>query len=260
MPATGTDKAESRRIKRIAITLPIRVDGKSDGKTDWNELVRTTNVSMFGAGFVLPRKVERGRLLQLTLPMPQRMRTFDFTDTQYKVWGVVTESKPATDNPQGEFIIGVAFIGKYPPSSYIENPAQTYDFVIGLDGKADKISPANGVTPVAPQTIKQQHKIAERRDSRYDIPVDMVIKVLDSNGKLAETEFTVAGNISPGGAAIFSSLNLDIGSKLQVRSKQYKVDLKAMVRGRSTGSDGIPRLHIEFLDGMFPLVGIDRAF
>jgi hypothetical protein len=63
--------------------------------------------------------------------------------------------------------------------------------------------------------------------------------------------------LSLSGASIFSSLEIGVGSFIRVRSEQYNVSIISIVRGKRLGKDGIPRLHIEFIDRFFPLEGIE---
>src|SRR2546423_94384 len=80
---------ENRRIQRIALPLPVRVEVRIDKKVNWYEITRLNDVSAFGAGFVLKRPIKRGRIVLLTIPMPRQLRSFDYGEPQYKIWGVV---------------------------------------------------------------------------------------------------------------------------------------------------------------------------
>jgi hypothetical protein len=81
----------------------------------------------FGAGFSLKRPVKRGRIILMTIPMPRQLRSFDYSEPQYRVWGVIRRciSVGTTDKP--EYSVGVAFTGKAPPSGYLERPSMLYD-------------------------------------------------------------------------------------------------------------------------------------
>ena len=96
----------------------------------------------------------------------------------------------------------------------------------------------------------------DRRHSRYDIPVELLIEKLSRSGDVVQSENTVTENISLGGASLFTSMTLERGTFVRVSSPQYQTSIKAIVRGKRVGPDGIPRLHIEFIDQFFPLSGI----
>ncbi|MEZ5345091.1 MAG: PilZ domain-containing protein [Pyrinomonadaceae bacterium] len=247
------DQNEKRRIKRVSISLPVRIAGKNSDLTDWHEMSRTIDVSSYGAGFLLEHEVERGQLLKLTLPMPQQLRSFDFMGTHYNVWGIVTGcGKNSKD--ENKSLVGTAFIGNNPPHSYIQNPGQLYQIQFDNDDGSYRLKPTEKIIENASRPeVYRQH-------SRYDIPISVTIEILDPGGNVLKRESTVMENVSLGGAAIFSSLEPEIGSELQVRSDQYNANLKAVLRGKRKGEDGIPRLHVEFIDGLFPLSGIDIEF
>ena len=107
---------ENRRIQRISLPLPARVEVRIDSNFSWNEVTRLSDVSAFGVGFTLKRPVKRGRLVLLTLPMPRQLRSYDYSEPQYKIWGVVRRCIAVSKSGQAqEFSVGVAFTGKAPP-------------------------------------------------------------------------------------------------------------------------------------------------
>lgn len=254
MPTTLANEPktdEARRINRISLSLPVRIEGKDDITEKWDEITRLKDLSPFGAGFMLKRPVKRGRLVQLTLPMPRQMRCYDFAESQYRVWSIVRRCIFHKGFGEETYYIGVAFIGKVPPRSYMDNPAQLYEISHRAEeglwqiSNAPKIPDENGVPK------------EDRRHSRYAIPINLTVEVIDENENVILKESTVSENISLGGAAIFTTLNIDAGSRLKITSPQYDISIKAIVRGKRHGLDGIPRLHIEFIDHFFPLEGIE---
>jgi hypothetical protein len=97
----------------------------------------------------------------------------------------------------------------------------------------------------------------ERRQTRFFIPEMITLEVLTSDGSIASTETTVTENISLGGAAVFTALNVGTGEFVRVSSDRYNIKIISVVRGRRTGPDGLTRLHLEFIDRFFPLEGIE---
>lgn len=246
-----TDAKEDRRIHRIPISLPVRIQGKDDPKDSWSEITRLKDVSPFGASFMLKRPVKRGRLVQLTIPMPRQMRCYDFMESQYKVWSIVRRCIRKDENAEELYFIGVAFIGKVPPKSYVENPAKIYE----ISHRAEQ--GLWNITIADPNPDESNVPKEDRRHSRYAIPVNLTVEVTDEEGNVKTAEPTVSENISLGGASVFTSLSVEVGTYLKVTSPQYETSIKAIVRGRRIGPDGIPRLHIEFIDNFFPLQGIE---
>lgn len=243
---------DNRRIQRYSLALPTRVEVRVDNKFSWNEVTRMEDVSSFGAGFILKRPVKRGRLLQVSAPMPRQLRCYDFLEPQYRVWGLVRRCVPITANPGAEsYAVGVAFIGKNPPAAFGENPAKLYDLSQREEGGLWQLVEAD---PMPDETDLPAYL---RRHTRFAIPETLVIELLDENGDVAASEVSVTENVSLGGAAVFTSFNIDVGSFLRVRSERLDASIISVVRGKRIGGDGIVRLHLEFIDHLFPLEGIE---
>jgi hypothetical protein len=249
---TSVSEKEDRRIQRIGLALPIRIEGKVNQEVAWSEITRLQDVSAFGAGFNLNRPVKRGRLVALTMPMPRQLRCYDYMEPQYRIWGLVRRCVSIKNVINAEqYAIGVAFIGKHPPLSYKDNPAKLYE-ITQLEEK--------GFWHIveAPDKPDERELPKElRRHSRYQIPVNMLLEILDEEGNVIEAEMTVTENVSLGGASVFTSLHADVGSFIRVSSEQYNTTIISVVRGKRLGTDSIPRLHVEFIDHYFPLQGIE---
>lgn len=251
MSSIATEK-EKRRIQRYALSLPTRVEVKVDNKFSWNEITRMEDVSAFGAGFILKRPVKRGRLILISAPMPRQLRCYDYLEPQYRVWGLVRRCVPITENPGAEsYAIGVAFIGKNPPQAFVENPSKLYDLSHRDDGGLWQLVEAE------PMPDESDLPTYLRRHSRFAIPEALILELLDESGDVAASEVSVTENLSVGGAAVFTSFNVEIGSFLRVKSERFNVTIISVVRGKRVGADGIVRLHLEFIDHLFPLEGIE---
>ncbi len=243
---------DNRRIQRYSLSLPTRVEVKVDNKFSWNEVTRMEDVSAFGAGFILKRPVKRGRLLLVSAPMPRQLRCYDFMEPQYRVWGLVRRCIPINANPGAEtYAVGVAFVGKNPPAAFNENPAKLFDLSTRSDGGLWELVEA------APNPDESDLPPYLRRHTRFAIPETLVIELLDENGDVAASETSVTENVSLGGAAVFTSFNIEVGSFLRVRSDRLDTTIISVVRGKRVGADGIVRLHVEFIDHLFPLEGIE---
>lgn len=249
-PVTGK---EARKINRIGLSLPVRVECKVNQTVSWNEITRLSDVSAFGAGFSLPRPIKRGRLIQMTVPMPRQLRCYDHAEPQYKIWGLVRHCIPYRKFPTAPetYAIGTAFIGKYPPVSYTENPAKLFD-VFQREGEGFWEVVDAHENPDESNLPKEY-----RRHSRYQIPVNIMLEFLDEDGNVVEGEMTVTENISLSGASVFTTLKAEVGAFIRVTSDQYNASIVAIVRGKRDGKDGFPRFHLEFIDRYFPLEGID---
>lgn len=243
---------ENRRIQRISLPLPVRVEVRFDSQLNWNEVTRLSDVSAFGCGFSLKRPVKRGRLVLLTIPMPRQLRSYDYSEPQYRIWGVVRRCIAVGKSAQSpEYSVGVAFTGKTPPAGYLEHPAMLFDLVPRNEEGFWYIAPAD--------LMADENDLPKdlRKQTRYFIPEALKVEKVDEAGNVLFSETTVTENISLGGAAVFTTLNAEVGCFVRVTSERFNVTILSVVRGSRIGEDGMTRLHLEFIDRFFPLEGIE---
>ena len=233
-----------KRIReRLALHLPVRVQGRETPNFEWTEVTRLINVTPFGAGFTLKHPTERGRLLFMTIPMPRQLRVFDHVEDQYRIWAIVRYMKASISDNRTVFNVGVAFIGKRPPASYEKEPWKRYDInntVFEALTSAEEI--------LTPFTSADQ-----RVHTRHNIAVDMRVELVNADGEVTDSEQTVTEDISTRGATIFTTLDIPQGRFIRLISEQYRITAHAAIRSRSTGADGVPRIHVEFIDREWPL-------
>ncbi|MEO8433248.1 MAG: hypothetical protein ABI596_00005 [Pyrinomonadaceae bacterium] len=247
MPFEG----KSRRAReRVPLSIPVRVVCRESRDFEWVEMSRLIDVTPFGARFAISRPTEPGRLMYLTMPMPRQLRYFDHVEDQYRVWAMVRNVScvaPVKDQVM-RFEVGVAFVGKRAPSSYEAEPGKRYEIArtaseattFKLVEDADRM-----VTAKPPSDL--------RIDTRHDIPIPVVVEVIDLNGKIEITENTVTENISKRGTSVFTTLQIEEGRFVRLSSDQYGISVLTVVRGRRPGPDGVMRLHLEFIDRDWPL-------
>ena len=249
-----TEKGDkSKRLReRIKLTLPVRVHCRETAEHEWVEMSRLVDVTPFGARFALTHPTERGRLLHLTLPMPRQLRCFDHIEDQYRVWGVVcrVNASPEFGASGGDtrFEVGVAFTGKRPPASYTKEPATLYE-VESVSAEDNMWRLREMDRPTASGSRSEQ--------TRLQMALGVQLEVFDGEGRVVASEQTVTENISPRGAAVWTTLKVERGRFVRVTSTETGLAVVAVVRAARTGADGIPRLHLEFIDKRWPLEGID---
>jgi hypothetical protein len=248
-------KDNSKRLReRVKLALPVRVRCRESAEHEWVEVSRLIDVTPFGAGFVLSHPTERGRLLHLTLPMPRQLRCFDHVEDQYRVWALVRRVVPRVQSGTGSagtlmrFEVGVAFTGKNPPASYLREPATLYDI--------DSISTEGGLWN-ARETEKPGEGGVRSERTRLQLAVNVRVEVFDAEGRVSASEQTVTENISLRGAAVWTTLKVERGRFVQLTNLETGLSLIAVVRASRTGPDGIPRLHLEFVDKHWPLEGLE---
>jgi hypothetical protein len=241
-----------RRSDRISLPLPILVESKKGNEVSWSETSRLKTVTTFGAGFNLEQEVVVGQVLHLTTAFPTKLRCYDYLETQYKVWALVRHCNLLTEpKVTKSYSIGVAFLGKNPPPNYFQNPSRLYTI-----NQFDRhglciVGETENHPPPPPKTLTPQ------KHPRYEIPFEVIIETLDERKNPLEQEFTVTENVSLGGAAVKTLLNTKVGNLVRVSCLGKDVSIIAAVRNYRMGEDGVPRMHLEFLDRQFPLEGIE---
>jgi hypothetical protein len=243
---------KSKRLReRIKLALPVRVHCRETAAHEWTEMSRLIDVTPFGARFALTHPTEPGRLLHLTLPMPRQLRCFDHIEDQYRVWALVcrvsTQPEFGAGGGDVRFEVGVAFTGKHPPASYAREPATLYE-VAGTSAEDNLWQ----VREVARKTAS-----ARSEQTRLQMAVSVRLEVFDFEGRVTASEQTVTENISRRGAAVWTTLKVERGRFVRLTSVETGLAVVAAVRASRTAADGIPRLHLEFIDRQWPLEGIE---
>jgi len=238
-----SEQGTRKRIReRLQLNLPIRVVCRESRDFEWMEVTRLSTVTPFGAGFTLKRPTEKGRILHMTMPMPRQLRVFDHAEDQYRIFALVRYVRAQAETDAMKFDVGVAFIGKQPPDSYVTEPWKRYDIANSAN------QPLNN-----PASIQPMPWVDQRSQTRHGIAVDMQLETLDLQGTAAQSELTVTENISTGGATMYTTLEIPVGRFVRLTSEQYSLTVFAVIRSRSTGADGVPRIHVEFIDREWPL-------
>ncbi|HZH90234.1 MAG TPA: hypothetical protein VEX70_06380 [Pyrinomonadaceae bacterium] len=238
---------KNRRVReRLRLSLPARVQVREDAGTEWTEMTRLADLTPFGAGFSLTRPVDTGRLVHMTLPMPRQLRCFDHIEDQYRVYALVRFMRaefPLGASAPG-FKLGVAFVGKRPPESYQLDPKKRYEvFEPESEG---------GLWKLLEERPPAEGQIA-KKETRLNMPVEVTIELYDEKWNITGREETVTENISRRGAAVYTTLKAEQGRFVRLTSARYQTSAFAIVRANRTGGDGIPRLHVEFIDQEWPL-------
>lgn len=234
----------TRRRARIFLSLPIRVFCRESVDYEWTEKSRLIDVTQFGAGFTIKRPVDVGRLIKLIIPLPSQLRCFDHAEPMYSVWSLVrhTSAIAAAEQQQSTlFRVGVAFVGKQAPASYVEDPTVRYEPVsirVGQNTrwKLVRLAAAN-----------------QRRETRLLLPREVIVEALDENGEPSMQENTVTETLSSLGTCIPTNLDVGVGRMVRIRSAIDRVSVFAAIRSREIANDGVARLGLEFVGSRWPL-------
>jgi hypothetical protein len=211
---------ERRREVRMALSLPVRIQGQYPDGQAWEEMAQTSDASFGGASLGLRRLVLRGQALHLSLPLPKRFRTHDFSAPSYRVYAVVCSVKT-----NGE--VGIRFLGKEPPGGYARNGAGLF------------------LTPPTAAAASER-RAGPRRDGVFFF----VLKPSSDGGRKHET--TVADNLGPGGARMKTTQPFAQGEIVEVEEPGGAFRTRAAVRNAYVGPDAVGRLNLMFLDETAP--------
>lgn len=237
-PATEMDAAPDANPSPLsAASLNVTVRPQAAGGEA--EEACLFNINARGGTLLLGRAPEPGQLLHLTLPSPNRPAARKLNGLWALVWAVTPPDAPGDARHRASVI----FVGEEIPTG--GEAAARYAYLAEEDGRfrlqrllAEALPPA-----------RRRH----RRESRISIPVEVTIEALDADGRATHSEQTVTENISRGGAAVWTSLPVEARQLVRLTSRQHRVSIIAVVRARRTGPDNITRLHLEFVDGQWPL-------
>jgi len=229
------------------LSLPVRITCRETLTHEWVEMSRLVDVTPFGARLRLKRPTETGRLLLLTMAMPRQLRCFDHVEDQYRVWSLVRNLTMLDRKMhKGSVIeVGVAFVGKRPPESFTKDPATRYD-IANLQSGMWCVQEESG------ELLSEVDWTDKRKESRHTIPTEVTLEVFGDDRQSPQTESTVTENLSRSGAAVFTALELERGRFVKVSTRDG-IEVLAVVRNRITGSDGIARLHLQFVGSEWPL-------
>lgn len=234
-------KPEERKSFRSALSFSVVVKGREANDVFWKEVTEVVNVSRLGASFSLRRQCSAGQIVSLMMKMPKHLRSYDLDKKLYRIWGLIQYCSPIGQGESVEYQVGVAFIGKHAPQSYLKNPLNTYR-VSGMDSEGFwKIGEAK--TPFVTRTF---HRFVREFEAR--------VAVIDSTGEETEVDTeALTENISEGGTAVFSTLDLEIGECVRFSCQEHNFSSICIVRNRQRWEDNRSMLHLEFSDARFPI-------
>ncbi len=231
---------ESRRSERISLSLSAVVKGKPSRDEFWKETIDLISISRTGAGFYIEKQCNIGQLISLIMPMPRHLRCYDFDKELYRVWGLVQHCSPVSSNGNSVFHVGVAFVGRQSPASYGENPLQSYR-ISGMNEEGTW------------KIVEAQASFVVRRHPRFWLSLAVSLSALNSEENIISDDNCFTENISLSGAAVFSTLNVDVGESVKFNCKKPDFSALSIVRNRQTSDYELPKLHLEFIDAEFPM-------
>ena len=235
-------KAEvsDQTIDSVSTSLYAVVKVKESNTDTWKETANVVSVSSTGAGFYIDRECQVGRLIAIVVPLEPHLRCYDHEKELYAVFGLVQHCHLLTSDDGADYHVGVAFIGKRPPESYREDPTQSYRI--------------NGMNEDGLWKVKEAEKeFKPRRDPRFYHSIKHYLALVDAQKTSVAGERTTTENISKSGAAVITTLNVNVGDRVKFISEEYDFSGIAVVCNRKSGSDGRARLNLQFVGNTFPV-------
>ena len=111
------------RCERLKLCIAASVTGYDQMEGKWHEIARTVEVSRTDVSLRMRRRVARGCVLQLTLPLPAELRQHDHGDPAYEVFAIVRRVEPVVDSiVDAASQVDVDFLGRRPPVGYLSKP------------------------------------------------------------------------------------------------------------------------------------------
>jgi len=203
------------------------------------KVAEVISVSPTGAGFYLGHEFKAGHLLSMMIPAEPQLRSYDHNRELYKVWGLVQHCHPVVgDDPS--FHIGIAFIGREAPKSYVSDPTTSYRICGMSDDGLWKIKEAG-------------KEFKPRKDTRFYVAIDHYLAFVDGQRASLKGERTRTENISKHGAAVVTSLDVTVGDRVKLISEEFDFSGLAVVCNRRETGDGRSLLNLQFVETKFPV-------
>lgn len=214
-----------------------------DGKLH-RETGEVISASQTGAGFYITRECKPGRIVSMMIPLEKEMRAYDLEKELYRVWGLVQHCHQLKLDVPG-YHVGVAFIGPEAPKSYRNDPMQSYR-ICGMY--------ENGLWKIK-ETGKE---FKPRKESRYYVEIEHYLALVNGQTASIKGERAKTENISKHGAAVITTLDVNVGDRVKLISEQYDFSGLAVVCNRRETSGNRCLLNLQFVESKFPVEKIKQ--
>ena len=233
----------TRFHERTKLEVPLEVVYSESADVAWREQTRTEEVTICGGGFTLSRPVEPQRLIHLKMPLPKQFRLFDFSKTEYGVWGLVRYVRllPMNIADRIRLKVGTALVGHNPPPSYLRDPATLYDLKPVLRSRS---------LWELRELPRSTGRYTRSFEDRQNVSTAVIIQTLDNHGHILETSAAETQNVSEGGMALVAKLGGKCLGFVLIKNPNNDYSLLAKVCGvYDLGTDNFTRLHLQFISG-----------
>jgi curved DNA-binding protein CbpA len=224
IPRLGADE-NRRRCERFRLSVPVHITGYDKKGGRWHEATRTVDVSRTGALVQMRRRVKKGTVLYLTMPLPVRLRTRDFQEPTYVSYALVRR----VEAPNGHVsAVGLEFLGVQPPTGYLERPWDTFK-------------------------PEQWAGNDRRRTAREDRSEAVLVEYFNETMQCIKQETAATENVGRGGLRVVVKAAPADFVAIRINSVARSFTSFASVCDRFTGKDGRERLCLRLLESEWPL-------
>jgi curved DNA-binding protein CbpA len=215
-PATIAPIVNRRRYERFRLSIPVRVNGFSPEADEWQELTQSVDVSRGGVLLKLHRMVEEDNILYLTMPLPVKLRNYDYFDTSYSVYAIV---RWAHHPEEGVWLAGLEFLGEQP----------VYNRSSNVWDSAIQAIDSNNIP------LKKKSKVVS-------------IEYFNQSLDYIKRESAFAEDLSPDGLRVCVKEPPSQFELVRVTSRPDSFESFATVTNRYVGNDGFERLVLQFIE------------
>jgi CheY-like chemotaxis protein len=216
----SSDKDNRRRSERTRLAIPVRVKGHDQNEGEWTERTETIDASRTGVTLRLGRRLQHGKVLRLSLSLPDELRSQGQSEVEPETYAIVRRIESVSN---GARVIGLEFLGDRPPKGYFERPWASFQ-------------------------IKRSPGFDRRRRPREAARDVIWIEYLDESIQPITRETTRTEDISSGGMRVSVKTPPPEFEMVRVSYANLAFESHAVVCNRFTGSDGLERLCLQFLD------------
>lgn len=220
--AASNQSADNRRkIERLKLALPVRVNGYDRTTGEWSEMTETIDVSRNGSMLRLRRRVRHRSVVHLSLPLPFELRSHSGLDPDYNVYALVRRVDPPRD---GRRIVALEFLGEKPPKGLSEKPWSTF---------------------------RTRWTGAERRrEPRVEKSEPVAIEYLDEALQPIRRDEAVTEDVGPRGMRVRLSTAAPEFDLVKVIRGAEKRESLAAVSDHYFDKDGVERICLRFIGNM----------
>jgi len=220
-----TSNKYPRRFPRFKMRLPVRLTGYSHQGNIWQEETVTGEVSRMGALVRMKQRVRHGTVLYLNLPLPDKLRSYSFRESDYKTYAIVRSVIPRGDGVRD---VGLEFLGKNPPEGYFDKPWDTFRTESWRGAERRRMPRINRVEPVTLEFFTDTKQLLAKGE--------------------ASTE-----TLSRSGACILIDSLPEEFDLVGISAADYNFESLAVVANCFSGQDGRQRLCLQFIDQEWPI-------